>query len=64
MSAVEPGTGEPLAEIGSKVKVTRNAKGEPQWEVSVREGVTEAEMTRLRTLAVTQYQALARELAR
>ena len=53
--------GEPV-ESRSKVKVTRNAKGDPQWEIAVVEGVTGEEMSRLRTLAVEQHQALVREL--
>lgn len=49
-------------ESRSKVKVTRNAKGDSQWEIAVVEGVTRDEMVRLRTLAVEQHEMLLREL--
>lgn len=49
--------------IGSRVKLTRNAKGEPQWEISVREGSSEEEITRIRGLAVAAYRELEREFA-
>lgn len=69
MSAQEPPApprqaeqhGEPV-EQRSKVKITRNAKGDPQWEVSVVDGVDPAEMARIRTLAVEQHKALVDEL--
>jgi hypothetical protein len=51
-------------EIGSKIKVTRNAKGEPQWEISVREDVEPGELDRLRKIAVDQYRALEQEFGR
>lgn len=50
--------------IGSRIKVTRNAKGEPQWEISVREGIDAGELMRLRKLAVSEYRALEDELSR
>lgn len=50
-------------ESRSKIKITRNAKGDAQWEISVVDGVDRAEIERLRTLAVEQHQALTRELA-
>lgn len=49
-------------ESRSKIKVTRNAKGDPQWEIAVVEGVTRDEIARLRTLAVEQHEMLLREL--
>ena len=47
----------------SSIKVTRNAKGEPQFEAKVVQGATDDELTALRTQAVTQYRELAKELA-
>lgn len=47
----------------SKVKLTRNAKGDPQWEVSVVEGADETEIQRLRMIAVDAWRALERDLA-
>lgn len=47
----------------SSIKVIRNAKGEAQWEVKVVEGSTGADLDALRSIAVTQHQALVRELA-
>jgi hypothetical protein len=46
----------------SKFKVTRNAKGDPQWEISVVSGATQAEMDELRGIAVAQYRALEQDL--
>lgn len=46
----------------SSIKVTRNAKGEPQFEAKVVAGATEPELTELRRLAVDQYRQLTREL--
>ncbi len=46
----------------SKVKITRNAKGDAQWEISVAEGATEELLSGLRTIAVAQHLALGREL--
>lgn len=42
----------------SKIKLTRNAKGDPQWEVTIVEGADEAELTRIRELALAQHNAL------
>lgn len=53
--------GEPV-ESRSKVKITRNAKGDPQWEISVVDGVTRDEIERIRGLAVEQHQALLTDL--
>lgn len=50
------------AESRSKIKVTRNAKGDAQWEISVVDGVDATEIVRLRTLAVQQHQALVADL--
>lgn len=46
----------------SKVKLTRNAKGDPQWEVTVAEGATETDLNNLRAIAITQYKELEKEL--
>lgn len=46
----------------SKIKVTRNAKGEPQWEISVVIGEDPVALARLREQAVEQHRALEREL--
>lgn len=61
MSAVERTEGE--LEPRSKIKVIRNAKGDPQWEISVAEGSTPEELDRIRGIAVAQHLALVRELA-
>ena len=50
--------------IGSRVKVWRTARGEPQFEVSVREETSEQELWRIRDLAVRAYRDLEREFAR
>ena len=42
----------------SKVKLTRNAKQEAQWEISVVEGCDPVELDRLRDIAIAQYRAL------
>ena len=42
----------------SKVKLTRNAKGDPQWEISVVEGADMDELDRIRDIAIVQYRAL------
>lgn len=66
MSAPEPPAppqqqGEPV-ESRSKIKITRNAKGDSQWEISVVDGVSREEIERIRGLAVEQHQALVDEL--
>lgn len=48
----------------SKVKLVRNAKGDPQWEISVVEGASAQELDRLRLLAVDQHNALIEALLR
>jgi hypothetical protein len=50
------------AEQRSSIKVTRNAKGDAQFEAKVVSGATDEELTTLRTQAVTQYRELAKEL--
>lgn len=47
----------------SSIKVTRNAKGEPQFEAKVVDGATDEELTTLRRQAVNQYRELTKELA-
>jgi hypothetical protein len=47
----------------SKFKVTRNAKGDPQWEITVTPDATSEKLDEMREQAVTQYKALARDLA-
>ena len=47
----------------SSIKVTRNAKGDPQWEVKVVEGSTNESLDEIRRIAVNQYTALRVELA-
>jgi hypothetical protein len=59
MSAVEEGQ---QVEAKSSIKVTRNAKGDAQFEAKVVAGVTDTELTELRRQAVHTYQELAREL--
>lgn len=46
----------------SSVKVTRNAKGDPQWEIKVRVGDTEAEIVTAYKVAVLAHHALEAEL--
>lgn len=62
MSSLVPAPQHEPVESRSKIKVTRNAKGDPQWEISVVDGVTREEIERIRSLAVEQHQALVREL--
>jgi len=54
----------PIIEQRSSVKVTRNAKGDPQFEIKVVDGVDEAEMMRLQRIAVAHYWDLVTELSR
>ncbi|MGH2798331.1 MAG: hypothetical protein ACRDM0_11825 [Thermoleophilaceae bacterium] len=42
----------------SKVKVTRNAKGEPQWEITVLVGEEESAIENARRIAVAMNQAM------
>jgi len=46
----------------SKFKVTRNAKGDPQWEIGIVEGTTDETLNTMRRQAVEQYKALEQEL--
>lgn len=46
----------------SSVKVTRNAKGDAQWEVKVRVGDTEEQVVEAYKLAVKAHHALEAEL--
>ena len=46
----------------SSVKVTRNAKGDPQWEIKVRVGDTEEQVVEAYKLAVKAHHALEAEL--
>lgn len=50
------------AEARSSIKVTLNAKREPQFEAKVVQGVTDSELATLRAQAVNQYRELCREL--
>ena len=52
----------PFIEQVSKIKVSLNAKGDPQWEISIVQGTSAVEMAELRELAVEQHRALQREL--
>lgn len=62
MSTPESKT-DPVIEQKSRIKVTRNAKGDAQWEIAVVDGTTPEEMAAIRTLAVETHQELLRELA-
>lgn len=53
----------PVVEAKSKIKVVRNAKGEPQWEISVIAGETDDVLDKMRGQAVAQHKALEREIA-
>lgn len=53
----------PSVEAKSSIKVTRNSKGEPQFEAKVVSGATDEELTMLRRQAVHQYRELSRELS-
>lgn len=59
MSAPEQ---EGVVEQKSSIKVTRNAKGDAQFEAKLVAGVTDPELTELRRQAVHTYQELSREL--
>lgn len=45
-----------------KVKLIRNAKGDPQWEISAVAGVTDETLDALRASALRQYKELEHEL--
>jgi hypothetical protein len=49
-------------EARSTVKISLNAKQDPQWEIKVVEGADPVELDRIRELAVAQHRALVREL--
>jgi len=49
---------EPIPEGRSSVKVTRNAKGDPQWEIKVRVGDTAVEVAEARETALANHRAL------
>lgn len=53
----------PAVEAKSSIKVTRNSKGEPQFEAKIVQGATDEELTILRRQAVNQYRELAKELS-
>ena len=54
---------EPRIEVSQpKVKLTRNAKGDAQWEIQVVPGITSADMDELRRIAIDQWNALEAEL--
>lgn len=46
----------------SSVKITRNAKGDQQWEIKVRVGDTETEVQEAQRIALAVHQDLARTL--
>jgi hypothetical protein len=48
----------PLTESKGSVKITRNAKGEPQFEVKVYTGETTADIACARQIALEQYEQL------
>lgn len=53
---------QPAVEQKSSIKVTRNAKGDAQFEAKIVHGVTDGELADLRRQAVETWQALARDL--
>lgn len=53
---------QPAVEQKSSIKVTRNAKGDAQFEAKIVHGVTDAELTALRRQAVDTFRALSRDL--
>jgi hypothetical protein len=46
------------SEQRSRIKLTRNAKGDPQWEISVVDGADFDEVDRIRKIALAQFEAL------
>ncbi len=46
----------------SKFKVVRNAKGDPQWEITVTPDATMEMLDAMRAQAVAQYRALEQDL--
>lgn len=49
-------------EAKSSIKVTRNAKGDAQFDVKVVAGESDERLNTMRQQAVAQFQALVREL--
>lgn len=45
-----------------KVKLIRNAKGDPQWEITVVEGTSAEQIAALRTLALHEWKELEYEI--
>lgn len=63
MSAPDFAGAEPGQDLSrSSVKVTRNAKGDPQWEIKIRVGDTAVEVAEAREIALATHRALEREL--
>jgi hypothetical protein len=56
------GSDAPFIEQVSKIKVTLNAKQDPQWEVSIVEGADPVEVAKMRELALEQHRILMHEL--
>lgn len=52
----------PFIEQVSKIKVSLNAKQDPQWEISIVAGTTADEIADLHALAVAEHRALQRDL--
>lgn len=46
----------------SKIKLVRNAKGDPQWEISVLAGESDSVLDEARKQAIAQWNALNAEL--
>lgn len=63
MSTQERDNGTVIVEQKSSIKITRNAKGDAQYEVKVVAGETDEALTAMRTQAVTQYKAVGTDLA-
>jgi hypothetical protein len=53
---------EQQVESKSTIRVSLNAKREPQFEVKIVDGVTDPELAELRRQAVASYRELCREL--
>lgn len=59
MSGVEESR---VVETRSKIKLSRNAKGDAQWEITIVEDASPDEIERLRQLAIAQHRALTEAL--
>ncbi len=46
----------------SSVKISRNAKGDAQWEIKVLVGESESDVIEARQIAIREYEAIRREL--